>query len=129
MGHARPQNLMMSPSRRLLPGGIGKNIGSGVAYLVAYMVTERLDFRCVDKGTLHALHRAVVADKHVTTAYELVGAGRVENRAGVNHLRYFESDSGREVGFDEACNYIGRRTLCGYNHVHAYGTGLGRYGL
>ena len=65
-----------------------------------------------------------MGEKHIATPDELIGAGAVENGLGIDHLAHAECYTAREVGFDQTCDDICRRTLGGNDHVHAHGTRL-----
>lgn len=65
---------------------------------------------------------ASAQEEHVASSNQLVCARTVENRAGVYHRAYLEGHACREVRLDGTRNDVGRRALCGDNHVYAYGT-------
>src|SRR2546430_2077592 len=70
----------------------------------------------LDAGRLARVHRLI---QHVAAAQQLLGATGVENDAAVDLRADCERDTRRDVGLDEACDDVGRRSLCGDDQVDA----------
>ena len=96
----------------------------GIARLCADELGDSLHLGRVDKGALYARHVAALREEQVATADQLIGTGRVEDGARVNHRRYAEGYPHGEVGLDRTRDNVCRRALGGDNHVNTHGARL-----
>ncbi len=95
--------------------------GGVVALLGGDEAADVLHLGRINEGALHAHVLAACLEEHVALAHELVGAGAVENGAGVDHRAYLERHAGGEVGLDGSGDDVGGGALCGDDHVDAHG--------
>ena len=95
---------------------------SRIALLLGNKLSNLRYLRRIDKGTLHTYRICPLQEQHITTPDQLISSGTVENSTRVNHGRYTESDTSREVRLDCTGNDIRCRTLRSDDHVDTHRT-------
>ena len=83
---------------------------------------DALNLWRIDKGTLYTDGFSTIAIEHITTTDKLVGTCLVEDGHRVDAGTHTEGDTSWEVSFDITGDDLGRRSLCGDDHVYTHGT-------
>ena len=82
-----------------------------------------LYLRGIYEGTLYTRRLISLREQHIAASYKLLSSIAVEDSLGVYARRYLEGYPCGEVGFDNTCYNIYRRSLSRNNHMYADGSG------
>ena len=101
-----------------------QNEGSRITLLIGNETIDAIHFGCINESTLDTSGHAARREQQVATTNEVLSTRLVEDDARIDARCHTERHSCREVGLDDTCHDLCRRSLRSDDHMDTHGTSL-----